>query len=289
MNADSAFLIGATHEVCQDYAVAGHGTPDERAVVSDWQTNPYVILSDGCSSSPDTDIGARLLVKAAEQGLLNARAPTAHALTESHQEAAHRALWWAELAGLRPQAVDATLLTAHLSGDELIAGCSGDGVVVFQSRTGVIDAYSISYASGYPLYPAYAHQPGRQLALEDKTRGCDKEVKHYRGVPADGPLRLVESRTSSSLTEVFTVPAQDSSYAALFSDGIHSFYSTCQTETSKRVEAISMEAALRELIAFRHVRGAFVRRRLKRFVKDCQTKGWQHMDDLAFGALHMGD
>ncbi|HYO91642.1 MAG TPA: hypothetical protein VEQ40_08400, partial [Pyrinomonadaceae bacterium] len=83
MNADSAFLIGATHAVCQDYAVAGNGTPDERAAVSNLQANPYVILSDGCSSSPDTDIGARLLVKAAEQVLFKARAPTAQALTES--------------------------------------------------------------------------------------------------------------------------------------------------------------------------------------------------------------
>lgn len=289
MNADSAFLIGATHAVCQDYAVAGNGTPDERAIVSNLQTDPYVILSDGCSSSPDTDIGARLLVKAAEQVLLKARAPTAQTLAESHQEAARRALRWAEMAGLRPQALDATLLTAHLSGDELIAGCSGDGVIVFQSCTGAIDAYSISYASGYPLYPAYAHQPERQLALEDKTRCCDKEVKHFRCVSATEPLRLEESWASSSLTEVFTVSVADYKYAAVFSDGLHSFFSTRQTQTTKRVEAISMEEALCELIAFKNVRGAFVRRRLKRFVKDCQTKGWQHLDDLSVGVLHAGD
>src|SRR5437868_4207156 len=54
MNSDCAFQIGAAHTVCQDYAVAHSGVP------------AYAILADGCSSSPDTDIGARLLVKAAQ-------------------------------------------------------------------------------------------------------------------------------------------------------------------------------------------------------------------------------
>src|SRR6476659_1428102 len=54
MNADATINIGATHALCQDYVIA---------------KDRHVILSDGCSSSPDTDIGARLLVKALEQNL----------------------------------------------------------------------------------------------------------------------------------------------------------------------------------------------------------------------------
>ena len=104
---------------------------------------PYVIVSDGCSSSPDTDIGARLLVKAAQRLILSSERLPADCLQGIHEEAARLALAQAGLIGLRPQAVDATLLTAHLCNGTAIIACSGDGVVVLQSRTGLTDVYSI--------------------------------------------------------------------------------------------------------------------------------------------------
>ena len=48
---DAFFSIGKTHMVCQDYARSG----TTRA------GHPYAIVCDGCSSSPDTDLGSRFL------------------------------------------------------------------------------------------------------------------------------------------------------------------------------------------------------------------------------------
>src|SRR6266496_2217714 len=204
MNADSAFIIGASHTVCQDYAVAGHSLLTQRAPDINSAATPYIILSDGCSSSPDTDIGARLLVKAAEQILLAPLRPLANELAEMHKESARRALLWAGIAGLQPQALDATLLTVHFSDDGLILGCSGDGVIALQSWAGELDVYVISYLSGYPLYPGYAHQPERLLALTDDGR-ISKEVRHFRCASITDSLLLEETTTSASLTEVFAV------------------------------------------------------------------------------------
>jgi hypothetical protein len=288
MNADSAFQIGASHMVCQDYSLAGAdllpAVPSKRL---DTQARPYVILSDGCSSSPDTDIGARLLVKAAEQTLRESRNSAACDPAEIHKEAARLALTWAKLLRLRPQAVDATLLTAHLDGAKLIVGCSGDGVICLQARAGAIDVYSISYASGYPRYPSYTHQPGRLLALKDVGHTC-KEIKHFRAASTEERLRPTGTSGGDSPTEVFTFNAADYKYAALFSDGIHSFFHTTQTASGSRGEAVPLDQTLRSLISFKSTCGAFVERRMKRFLKDCQNKGWQHADDLAFGALHLG-
>jgi hypothetical protein len=288
MNADSVFIIGATHAVCQDYAVAGNGLLTHQVLDANLPAAPYIILSDGCSSSPDTDIGTRLLVKAAEQTLLAPLRPSANEVAGMHKESARRALIWAGLAGLHPQAVDATLLTAHLSDDELILGCSGDGVIVLQSWAGAVDVYAISYPSGYPLYPGYLHQPERLLAMSNDGR-VSKEVKRFRGASVAEPLRLEETTLSVSPTEVFSVKASDYKHAVLLSDGIHSFFTTEQTETSKKVEAIPMEQILKELISFKSLRGAFVGRRLKSFLKECHVRGLQHGDDLAIGALHLGD
>src|SRR5215204_1596043 len=147
MNADVAFQIGSSHAVCQDYGRAGGPARSEGCEAGG---RPYVILSDGCSSSTDADVGARLLVRAAERLLSGTGAPPAGRLAETHREAAGLALSWAGLLGLRPEAVDATLLTAHLVGDELIVGCSGDGVVCLQTGDGGLDVYAVSYSSGYP-------------------------------------------------------------------------------------------------------------------------------------------
>ena len=58
--ADAHFSIGKTHRVCEDYARAGL-LPDGRA---------FAIVSDGCSSSPDTDFGSRLMTIAAQERMM---------------------------------------------------------------------------------------------------------------------------------------------------------------------------------------------------------------------------
>lgn len=288
MNADSAFQIGATHAVCQDYSLAWDRSRTAAETSAGSQVSAYVILSDGCSSSPDTDTGARLLAKAAAQTLLERGKQSILSPAEIHRESARRALAWAKLLGLPPESVDATLLIAQVEDDELIASCTGDGVLCFQSAAGALDVYSISYPSGYPLYPAYAHQPERLATLAVNGRS-GKAVKHFHSDSIEEPLRLRETSNGDSPTEVFMLKEREYRYVALFSDGIHSFFSAAQTATSKRVEAVAFGEALRRLISFKSTRGAFVARRMKGFLKDCRARGWQHADDLAFGALHLGD
>jgi Protein phosphatase 2C len=268
VNADAMFVIGATHAVCQDYVVAGNNSP-------------YVVLSDGCSSSPGTDIGARLMVKAAESALRSERS-----VIKLHHTAARVALGWARAIGLTVQAVDATLLTLHFLDGELSAGCSGDGVVVLETPDRGLDVYSISYPSGYPIYPTYLYQPERLDALV--AYGVTREVRHYISDSNDEELRLVDTLVSDSLTEVFTLRATDYKYAALVSDGLHSFFHKQKTPTSKNIESIAMTQVVRELLCFKSIAGAFVARRLKSFMKDCQKRGWEHADDLSIGVVHLG-
>lgn len=58
-----AFHIGAQHlslgKPCQDYAVSGS--------IND--TTAYAIVSDGCSSGGETDIGARIVALATKRAL----------------------------------------------------------------------------------------------------------------------------------------------------------------------------------------------------------------------------
>jgi len=274
MNADSAFMIGTTHSVCQDYAFARN--------VSDCS---YVIVSDGCSSSPDTDIGARLIVRAATQLLTNSSADDTEAL---HKEASGLALEWTDNLGLPPQSVDATLLTAHSHGPDLIIGATGDGVVILESLSGALDVYSISFPSGFPLYPAYEHQPERLLAWQ-LNQDAHKEIRHFHAAGMLTPFELAQKVLSTNLTETMRIRANKYKQVSLISDGVHSFYKTQDSATSKRVTSIPMDQVLSQVVAFKGSQGAFVARRAKKFSKHCELTGWHHADDLAIGAIYLGD
>jgi hypothetical protein len=273
MNADCTFNIGWSHSLCQDYVIARNA--------SNRTQDPYVILSDGCSSSSDTDIGSRLLVKATETILPKCD------VEDLHRGAAQVALGWANLLGIAPQSVDATLMTAHINGDNLFVACSGDGVIVLESHEGVLDVYEISSPSGYPFYPSYVHQAER-LAELVKASGCSKEVKHYRRVSPDEHLTLLESTRSESLTEVLKLKVSDYKYAAVASDGIGSFLHTQKSTNGKSVAAVCVTDVFHEFWSFKNSHGRFVERRMKRFKKDSQAKGWQHADDLAVAVIHLG-
>ena len=58
---DHLLKKGKTHKICEDYIISGYNPA------------PYIILSDGCSSSKNTDVGARVLCHVAKQYLENSK------------------------------------------------------------------------------------------------------------------------------------------------------------------------------------------------------------------------
>jgi hypothetical protein len=121
MAADAFFRMGSHHKVCQDYAVSGI-----------FAGRPYAMLADGCSSSQDTDYGARFLVSAASRRL--------HRLVDGLIEAKDiitDAVAMARVVGVSQRSLDATLLCA-IGGDfggRVIQ--SGDGVIAARRHDGL--------------------------------------------------------------------------------------------------------------------------------------------------------
>ena len=273
LNADCAFTIGSTHSICQDYAFASNDLD-----------HAHVVVTDGCSSSPDTDIGTRLVARVASQLILKRRCDDTSCL---HREATRLALDWARTIGLPDQAIDATLLTAEVKNQELAIGVSGDGVVMLQSRQGNIDVYSISFPNGFPLYPSYTHQPER-LETWKSTSPSRKQVRQFRTSAPTGKLKLLSTTTSDQLTHTIRVAAEEYKFVALLSDGIHSFYKTHADVTSRRNISVAMEDVIADIVGFKSGHGGFVARRAKQFAKQAQITNLQHADDLAVGAIYLG-
>ena len=211
-HADGHFTIGKTHTVCQDYVRVGK-TPDGLA---------YAIVSDGCSSSKDTDIGARLLVTAAERYICGRKSPN------SKDVDFDKISYWAEQAatfhGLNLTCLDATLMVVIEDGPFLAVYQMGDGVVAVRTREGQCLYTSQEFTTGAPFYPNYLQDANRLQALYDQpnskviiTSGCvgDYETKEDCTIDDYYTKAVSGSRTLYQKKDVDIV--------ALMTDGALSF------------------------------------------------------------------
>lgn len=145
---DVYFDRGKQHAVCQDYgAVGADGT---------------VCLADGCSDSPDSDIGARLICQAALRAPAGAR---------DGQEVALRARKVLDAASLPCRALDATLLLLTQESGGVVAQVWGDGAVLCRKRDGTVVAHEIFCDGSAPPYLSYLASPDRLACYAQQGYG----------------------------------------------------------------------------------------------------------------------
>ena len=73
------------------------------------------------------------------------------------------------------------------------------------------------------------------------------------------------------------------------SDGVHSFYETIITDTSKCNKSVPYIDVLKELLTFKKFNTHFVQRRMNKFRKNCAKKNWCNADDLSLAVIYMGE
>jgi hypothetical protein len=266
-NSDAFFAMGKTHMVCQDYARAGK-TKDGL---------PYAVVCDGCSSSPDTDFGSRLLAVAAEAQLQQGILPS----PERTVEMLRLNVDWL---GLSPTSFDATMVAALQDRDRVRVRMWGDGVIAARRRDGQLELHTVEHTKNAPGYLSYALDGARRTAYiakfgeEYKVSSCknieDPTWSVYCGVPAPCD---------------WSFPLADYMMVAVLSDGVSTFQCLSETATSRQLQDIPVVEVVKELLTFGMTRGAFVQRRCHKFLtKTCPPRLWQHADDLAVGAIWTG-
>lgn len=284
MNSDHAFVTGREHYVCEDYAASGR----------DRAGQPYVVVADGCSGSPDTDIGARLLVKSAELYLRDAT--DALEADDYHRNTIWRALAAAEGLDLSPMCCDATLLTAKVVGDEFRVYVCGDGVVALKLRGEPFVLHAINYAVDHNAppgtqnlqgYASYMARPDRYRQFLDHPHHLEVETFYYVG--GDGPQyesKISEQDRGEKFVTAFGGETKHFEWVALMSDGAQSFTRLAAAGAGAAREIVPVIDAASGLLAFKGFNGKFVQRRVNRFEKDAAKLGWAHEDDLSLGVIH---
>lgn len=267
---DSYYTIGKMHWYCQDYVFQGT------------KPFPHVILADGCSAAPHSDVGARLLV-------LNARRELARFARVSGDETERTARHWrfgrrivrraarqARDLELGPEVLDATLLVAWCDGITVYVHLYGDGCIATRDADGKLAVIQVEYAENAPYYLSYLLDSERHALYQEAVGDPAVALSvHY----------LNESTAVSTRRERFDAPVMLSFRLAAFptvavaTDGLHSFVNA---ETGERVGLLEVTRAM---LDFRGCQGAFVRDRLEKVLIEFGKRLMFNLDDLSLGAF----
>lgn len=268
MNTGSAFYIGKSHKICEDFAC--HGMVPE----------PYILLSDGCSGSPKTDFGSRILTQVASN------------LIDQNQdfdldEILIKADETRMILNLPEESLDATLLSTYVKGEQYHLLMCGDGVCVKTRYDGIMEVILIEYPSNAPLYPNYNLNQARK---ERYITAFSLKRKIVTWQLRSGIIEnLTENEDQSGSFYQEDGFCKNYKSISLMSDGVGSFYELLNTGTSKNENQILLNEVLKKLIDFKGFQDEFVDNRLQKFRKDCKKINWFHDDDVSLATIYFGE
>jgi serine/threonine protein phosphatase PrpC len=256
--------IGSQHNICEDYIIQGNDPV------------PYIILADGCSTSENTEMGARILCHIAKQ-YLKYQSETSLSIDyhKMGQWVIHNAEMTARQLGLKKRCLDATLIIAFIYNNEARVYMYGDGVVASQ-KDGVITTLITSYTKNAPYYLSYLIDEGRKNAYHDMQ--IDKVETAF----VDGKFKKEEKYAYDYGTSQF-LPNFDERCDTLFicSDGILSFI----VENPAERRLIEVHDFIPDFMAFKNFKGEYLKRRLNKALKKLDRDGITHFDDLSIGSF----
>ena len=252
---DSFLHIGKSHNICEDYIIHGPN---------------YVILSDGCSSSKNTDIGARILTLLARKYINTAIEYNfdiiwsvfgSHVINGAKSIICHL--------GIPSECLDATLIVLVQHQGKIRVFMYGDGNIIVIDDNGMLEYDTISFGLNAPYYLSYWIN--------------DKKKEDY----------LNNSDTVKICTDKYeiqkTAPDEEISYTfdilpgrtiLIASDGIESFL-------SPEKKSLAYQDVIDSLTAFKGIQGEFVKKRAKRQIKTWGKEGITHYDDISIGGIHI--
>jgi len=262
-NTDSAFTIGATHKICQDYAES---------------YQKFVLLSDGCSSAKLTDFGSRLLVRAAVPYI---KRDSWHASVISEAKTYCRTL------RLPYDCLHATLLAISLHEDKFFRVIhTGDGFVVTRARSGEIRVKEIGSDSGAPYYLYYESDEGLAEGYI-QTFGSSYNVKLSTILPNGEVIDTgcFAYPVSTMVSKKWDYDLEEYDLVAIMSDGVNSFVESVDGGTSIQNKRIPSHEIISELLAFKGYKGEFVQRRFNKAFETFCKKGWKNLDDVSIAVI----
>jgi hypothetical protein len=276
---DHYFQIGHAHytagKPCQDHALSRSSGQIACAIVS-----------DGCSTGGNTDVGSRILTF----GTLQAIRDHAKASSGSLETAAisitarQQQLIGAvrPMIGLERGDMLATCIYAYFTQSGGLIHVQGDGVIGLKYRDGDVLMRRYEWADNVPFYPSYE---GRDLEAFIERHGKDLHATRLDEQIVCRKTNGTNTETSASHTvqegirgislEIPPHQLVGLEFVAVFTDGV------------TQIENVDWRDATMEFLAFKNNAGEFAKRRMIRGVKDMQQRGKGPIDDISYAVIQI--
>jgi hypothetical protein len=278
---DHYFQIGHAHytagKPCQDHSLSRSNGSVACAIVS-----------DGCSSGGNTDVGARILTLGTLQAIRDhakardgSLATAEVSITARQQQIIGTAR---PILGLEPTDMLATCAYAYCTQEGALVRLHGDGVIAWKYRDGAISMRRYEWADNAPFYQSYE---GADLESFVGHHGGDiRAVRFTEEIflrRTNGDL-IAEDSKSYTLKEGITgisitisrADLEQMEFLGVFTDGV------------AQIDGVDWRDAVTEFLAFKNSPGEFAKRRIIRGIKDMERKGSKGpIDDISYAVIHI--
>ena len=283
INTDSHFYIGNSHKQSQDYSfhTAMKTTGGEQLHFS--------VIADGCSGSKHTDFGGRIL----SLSFVRTVYTYYDLLFSSTSEETERrfkvipvlerilikdAAESARALGLNTACLDATLLAVFTDHRQSYIMAWGDGYIQLKgskNNVKICENIEIEIKGSAPFYLSYLLNKERGNTYRSQYNWPNEiSRKHFGENNYLRPNEIQKCEHISFYKEI------DEQIISVFSDGLNTVLDTEQN-------SITSQKVLEELTAFKNTHGEFVHRRMSRFLKQINKRGWSYFDDISMASLYL--
>jgi hypothetical protein len=275
ISVDSYFTNGNVNKVCQDYTLYEGGNFPV----------PYIIVCDGCSSSMNTDVGARILAHIAKK-VLHENIDPDYLIDYSFPglieyrivEKIKKTLDSLELS---EGCMDSTLLISFIKSDRIYTYFFGDGQVFIKYKNGDTKLITVSYKGNAPFYLSYELNKDRKSQFIEYS----KEDEHPLLTRNIETIHNEFCKNENSIYFARRLPdynnnIKDIEYYLVMSDGTESFINK---ETGDRIHSLDI---MKEFSSFKNTTGEFIKRRVRRAMEDLSKINIVNTDDISVAGFY---
>lgn len=241
-------------KTCQDYSLCGS------------DPFPFLIISDGCGSSDNTDVGSRIISHVTKSLLFNSclYSKEYSRLSELIIRRSYESIINMDI---QPHCLDATLILAYIQEKICYVIMYGDGHIITTNKNGDLRTHEkVSFEGNAPYYLSYKLDSSRDEIYKEFAKD-----KHMKKIISNGILQPPESFNFSC----FGIPLEDTKSIIITSDGIESFFNL------RDGGKIPDDEIIKEIISFKNTKGEFIKRRIKRLLEDFSKQEIYNNDDIS--------
>ena len=261
---DNFLSVGKSHQICEDYTIIG----DSPA--------PYMIVSDGCSSSKNTDVGARLLSYSAAKQFKKAYSlleTDPRSISILGKTAIFLANDQADALALNNSCLDCTLLFLYATQRMVYVNVWGDGYVIVKTKAGNVIIQEITYSENAPFYLNYILDD-RKIEWENKFANNPRIVTEYYSDNDSNQYSTFMTTPVETRLEIDTLDCM-----MIASDGLGSFI---KQETG---EKIPIREIVDQILDIKVRNGEYLKRRMRKMLEKNAANGIYNYDDISISSI----